>query len=197
MKVFRQLAAAIAAVLILGAAPAAAGPTVLKPADPQPDAAALQPGLGVQYSYPTDVRSLSQAESWLAYGVEAGPPLIGFDYIDTAPGEKALTSKRDVYVVAAIEGFMHFEKPGVYKLEFHSNDGLEVKIGGTRVYRSDGRHPCETGGWTEVEAPVAGWYPLSALFFQRLNTSCLLLQWAPPGEEMDWTPNEVFAHIPG
>lgn len=196
MSLFQSFAPALAAALLAGAA-ALAGPPVLAPADPQPDPAKLKPGLAVEYAYPADVKSLDQAQSWRQYGVEQGPPLIGFDYIDTAPGENSLTSKRAEYVVAFISGFMRFDSAGVHKLEFQSNDGLDVEIGGQRVYRYDGRHPCETGGWVEVEVPAPGWYPLKALFFQRMNTSCLLLQWAPPGAELDWTPNEVFAHIPG
>jgi hypothetical protein len=195
MKVIGHLTAALA--VMLGATAAFAGPTALTPANPQPDEAALQPGLAVKYAYPAEVRSLDQAESWLSYGTEDGPPLVGFDYIDTAPGENALTSNRAEYVVAAISGFMRFDKPGVQRLEFQSNDGLRVRIGGAHVYTYDGRHPCETSGWVEVNAPAAGWYPLEALFFQRLNTSCLLLQWEPPGEATEWTPNSVFAHIPG
>jgi hypothetical protein len=196
MKIIGHLTAALVAVLVTAAAPGLAQ-TVMTPANPQPDAGALQPGLAVDYAYPSDVKSLNQAQSWASYGVEAGPPLIGFDYIDTAPGENALTSSRAEYVVAFIDGFIHFDKPGTYKLEFQSNDGLDVKIGGADVYRYDGRHPCGSSGWVEVEAPVAGWYPLEALFFQRLNTSCLLMQWEPPGEGAVWTPNSAFAHIPG
>lgn len=197
MKVIGQLAAAFVAAMALGAAAAFAGPTALTPASPQPDAAALKPGLGVVYAYPPEVRTLDQAKSWLPYGTEPGPPLIGFDYIDTAPGENALTSNRAEYVVASITGFIRFDKPGTYRLEFQSNDGLDVFIGGAHVYRYDGRHPCESSGWVEVSAPEAGWYPLEALFFQRLNTSCLLMQWEPPGEATEWTPNDAFAHIPG
>ena len=43
--------------------------------------------------------------------------------------------------------------------------------------------------------PAPGWYEVKALWFQRLNTSCLLMEWRPPGAaEFDWTPNGNFAY---
>ena len=182
----------LAAVLVAGAAHAQA--INLTPADPQPDEAALSPGLAVQYAYPADVKSLTDAKGWLDYGTETGPPLIGFDYPDTLEGEKALTSRQSIQVVAAIEGYIKFDAPGVTQLDFISNDGLLVKISGQEVSRYDGRHPCESGGTVDVNVPAAGWYELEALYFQRAGTACLLMMWGDPGADLGWTPNEAFAH---
>lgn len=191
----RLILGALAA-MALGASAALAGPVALTPANPQPDEAALQEGLAVQYAYPADVKSLSQAEDWLGYGVETGEPLIGFDYIDTEDGEKALTSKREHYVVADISGYLKFDNAGVYEIDFVSNDGLQVWISGQEVTFYDGRHPCENAGVTEVSVPEPGWYELKALWFQRLGTSCLLAEWTPPGGSLDWIPNENTAYLP-
>lgn len=174
----------------------AAEPHPLAPANPQPDPARLRPGLAVTYAYPHDVQWLSDARGALRFGAEPGPPLVGFDYVDTAPGEKALTSKRAEHVAARIEGFIRFDRAGVWQLGFHSNDGLEVEIGGERVYVHDGRHGCESKGWEKVRVPTPGWYRLEAIWFQRLNTSCLLAEWQSPDGRKGWIPNEAFAHLP-
>lgn len=197
MRSWARLGVFVLLAAMLGVAAAAEEPQVLRPASPQPDPARLAPGLAVTYAYPADVQWLSDAEGALRFGTEAGPPLVGFDYVDTAPGEKALTSKSAEHVAARIRGLVRFDRPGVWKLGFRSNDGLAVEIGGRRVYVHDGRHGCESKGWVSVQVPEAGWYELGAVWFQRLNTSCLLLEWQGPDGKKEWAPNEVFAHLPG
>lgn len=190
----RLLAAAIFAVLA-GAWAAAAEPVRLSPAEPQPES--LEDGLQVRYAYPPDVRYLSEAERWRDRAQYPSEPLVGFDYPDTERGDPALTSPAATKVVAFIEGFIRFPEAGTWRVQFHSNDGLRVRIGGVEVYEHDGRHTCQTHGWErELIVPEAGWYPVEALYFQRFQTSCLLMEWAPPGQEMQWTPNDVFGHRP-
>ena len=183
-----------AAVFVCAATMAAAGPIKLTPADPQPAADALAEGLAVSYAFPPDVKSLRDAE-YFAKEAKSGEPLLGFDYIDTEEGEPTLTSGQSIQVVAKISGFLKFDAPGVYEVDFISNDGLRVHIGGQEVSEFDGRHPCENAGVVQVEAPVAGWYPLEALYFQRKGTACLLAEWTPPGGELDWIPNENTAYL--
>jgi hypothetical protein len=198
MTPIRALALAAIAALALSApvAPAAAQEAkTLSPARPQPSEAALEQGLAVRYARPSDIRTLERARSWEAYDPEPGPPLVGFDYPDTLPGEETLTSGQAERVIAFIDGYIRFPEPGIWKLQFHSNDGLEVNIGGREVYRHDGRHTCQTLGWKETyRVPEAGWYPVEALFFQRMNTSCLLMEWQGPNGTMTWTPNDAFAY---
>lgn len=172
----------------------------LTPANPQPDASALKPGAYVEYIY-REAKSLHEANSWLGYGdlKKPGPPLQGFTYEDSKLGENVLTADADEMVIASINGYLNFPEPGTYKLTFWSNDGLRVSIGGVEVYEHDGRHPCETLDPATVEVPEAGWYAVEALFFQRLNTACLVLEWQKPGESGDtWTvvPAEAYAHAP-
>jgi len=181
-------------VLALGllAAPACAAPLKLSPADPQPGT--LAPGLSVQYAYPDDVRTLADASRALKEGGAPGTPLAGLDYWDSEAGDMALTSNREMHVVAGIRGFVRFDAPGVYAVDFLSNDGLRVAIGGQQVTVIDERTPCESGGINEVDVPVAGWYPLEALWFQRSGTSCLHMRAAPQGSAPDWMPNAAFGH---
>lgn len=166
--------------------------TTLSPADPQPAASDLAPGLAVQYAYPPDVKTLENAGYWLDRMAKAGPPLTGLQYHDTT--DNALTSSQVTRVAAKIDGFVHFEKAGAYKLKFFSNDGLDVKLGGAEIYRDDTRHPCGSDGAVEVSVPKPGWYPLHMIYFQRLESSCLIMSWQPPGGKMGEAPNAAFAY---
>lgn len=183
----------LAALLALGAGLAgAAEAQVLTRADPQPEG--LKPGLEVRYVYPPDVRFLNQIDG-LKSNAQLGPPLIGFDYPDTVPGEKALTSNAAEKVAAFIKGYIHFDRTGKWKIRLQSNDGVRLNVGGETVYEHDGRHACMTMGWkAEYEVPEAGWYELEATWFQRYSSSCLLMEWAGPGDDFDWTPNEAFGY---
>ena len=194
--IFRRLLALISIAIATAAFAASAGELTLTPASPQPDETALRQGLHVVYAYPQDVKSLASAEHHLGKNQHSAKPLIGFDYPDTEEGDNALTARQPFQVAAHITGFIRFDEAGRYDLEFESNDGLKVEIGGAEVVYYDGRHPCSTPGFVTVVAPEAGWYPLEAIWFQRAGTSCLLMKSGPAGGELDWTPNDAFAFIP-
>jgi len=189
--------AGFAAAVLVWALPqlAAADPPTLTPANPQPDAGVLQSGLYVDYAYPADIRWLRETDGWYKHR-KKGKPLIGFDYPDTLQGEPALTSDSSEYVIAFIDGFIRFPQAGVYHIEFWSNDGLRVEIGGIQVYEHDGRHPCETLGPKPFNVPEAGWYPVTARYFQRRITSCMLMKWKPPGGALDWAPLDIYGYLP-
>jgi len=185
--------AALAALALAAATVADAAPLKLSPANPQPGG--LRSGLSVSYAYPNeDIRSLAEADRALSAGAQRGPALRGLDYRDTNPGEPTLTSKRDENVAAAIRGYVRFDAPGVYEMDFFTNDGLDAYIGGQRVGRFDGRQPCDSTFVTEVEVPQAGWYEFNATYFNRLNTSCLMMRWGKKGKPLKWVPNGVFGY---
>lgn len=171
--------------------PAFAGPLKLEPANPQP--AALSPGLSVVYAFPEDVKTLSQADRALK-SAKPGRPLEGLDYWDTEEGGETLTSGQAMNVVAGISGYVRFDAPGTYTVDFLSNDGLRAFIGGQKLAVIDERTPCDPGPAVEVEVPQAGWYPLKAVYFQRAGTACLHMRAAPAGSAPDWMPNSAFGH---
>lgn len=190
----RRAAVSALAFLVLGAlgGMAQADPLPLTPADPQPSG--LKPGLAVVYAYPAEVKSLAQAQSALKHGAEPGPDLTGLDYRETEPGENALTSSRVERVAADISGYVRFDAPGIYTIDFLTNDGLRAVVGGQLVGEFDGRQPCEETFAVEVEVPKAGWYPLRALWFQRMNSSCLHMRAGPAGKRPMWMPDAAFGH---
>jgi PA14 domain-containing protein len=187
MTIFRTVAMATAAMLVATAAFAA--PLKLKPASPQPSG--LKAGLAVKYAYPLDVKSLSQAARFLKKG-KRGKPLSGLDYRDTNQGDLTLTSTSAMHVAAAITGFVKFDSPGVYTIDFLTNDGLDAKIGGQRVGYFDGRQTCQETPAVQVEVPQAGWYPVDITYFQRVGTACLHMR-AGKGS-VNWMPNSAFGY---
>ncbi|KIN65053.1 hypothetical protein Z946_3951 [Sulfitobacter noctilucicola] len=175
------------------AAPAFAQSVTLTPADPQPSADDLKPGLAVSYGYGGEMRSLDHAEQKLKRA-KSGPPLRGLSYDDNTEGEKALTSTSASKVAAAISGFVKFDKAGTFEIEFISNDGIIASIGGQQVALSDGVHSCDPAGPQEVIVPQAGWYALEATYFQRKGTACLIMDWDADGR-MGPAPDSAFAHV--
>lgn len=187
------LRTAVAALALTAATAAGAAPLKLSPASPQPGG--VQPGLSVVYGYAPDgqdIRTLADAGAVLRKGAKAGPALRGLDYRDNNIGDNTLTSSKSENVAASIKGYIRFDAPGVYEVDFFTNDGLDARIGGQRVGFFDGRQACDSTYVTEVEVPRAGWYDFEATYFNRLNTSCLMMRWGQKGKPLKWVPNAVF-----
>lgn len=171
-----------------------AAPLALVIADPQPNDGDITRGLAVQYAYPMDVKTLAEAEEALE-NARDGKPLTGLNYPDAPEGKLALTSRKDTKVAAGISGFMRFDAPGTYTIDFLTNDGLQATLGEQEVAYHDGRHPCETTDKVEVTAPQAGWYALEAVFFQRKGGHCLQMRIGPEGGELDFVDDATFGYI--
>lgn len=183
---------AITALVAIGATAATAGPLKLKPAKSQPEA--LSEGLSVDYAYPSDVKSLRDAYIALGIGAEPGEPLAGLDYLSSEDTPNALTSKKETKVAARIKGYIRFDEPGTYTLAAYSNDGLELTIGGKEVAKVDEKRACDPIGEVEVSIRKAGWFELEALYWQRKGGSCLILEWAKDGGELEVIPADAFGY---
>ena len=162
----------------------------LTPADPQPKG--LTPGLAVSYAYGAGGRTLEEAQGKLTKA-KPGPALAGLSYLDSNEGDNTLTADEPFKVAAAISGYIRFDTPGTFEINFFSNDGLNASIGGKQVAMADEVRGCEPTGVKEVEVPVAGWYALEATYFQRKGTACLMMDWSVSGE-MEPVPDAVFGH---
>ncbi|WP_300057351.1 PA14 domain-containing protein [uncultured Roseobacter sp.] len=185
--------AAFAVAIVLPAL-AVAETVTLSPADPQPSAAELSPGLAVVYAFPGDVRTVKDARNALKRKTVEGPPLAGLSYDDTTEGDETLTSGKAMKVAADISGYIKFDAPGTYVLDFLNNDGLEISIGGEIVGDYDEVHSCGYAGEIEVDVPQAGYYPLQATYFQRKGTACLMMEWGPDSDGLELVPDSAFFH---
>ena len=169
----------------------------LKSATPQPGAGDLRPGLGVTYYYNV-FNDTSEIPDWAKYkdGVK-GEPILILDYF-VGDGD-VLTSGRGDEVGADIRGYISFPVAGTYTIAMRSNDGVDLKIGGVRIVHDPGVHSDRFSELTPVEITTPGWYPLHLLYFEKRVTSTLELYWLKPGGsgQLDFVPEEAFAHIPG
>jgi hypothetical protein len=198
MRTRRLRCALVACLVALGPAvwPALAADPLsgLKPAEPQPPAAQLTPGLAVRYGYAI-VNSIGEFAKKGGGKWEPGPPLPTVDY-KTGSG-KVLTSKESDGVLAVIEGLIRFDKPGVYGFDVTSNDGVRVEIGGQLVYEDDSVHADDTSERIDVKVDAPGWYPIQIHYFEKRNTSTLILRWIGPGEKgkLQPVPARALAHV--
>lgn len=187
-----RLIGALAALSMLCATISLAEPLTLSPADPQPKR--LQEGLAVTYAYPSEkIRSLSDAAAALESSGRTGKPLAGLNYPDTKEGDLVMTARREYQVAAQITGYVRFDAPGTYEIDFLTNDGLQVALGGQEVALYDGIHGCETTRVTQVQVPEAGWYELDAVYFQKEGTSCLQMRMASGGA-LTIPPDSTFGY---
>jgi hypothetical protein len=159
------------------------------PADPQPAAAELKPGLAVGYVR-LMTRSVDDVEGESDF--EAGPPLTKLDY-RTGAGN-VLTSKWNDGVGARITGYIKLPEAGRYLLAMESNDGVRVYLNGKRIINDPGVHTDQFSPNAQVNASAPGWYELKIFYFERKSTSTLRMHWQTPGKDaFVLVPPEQFA----
>src|SRR5215831_12459692 len=176
-RVFRGLAGTVFAATV-ALAPAARAETItgLKPAEPQPTAEQLAPGLAVQYTYAI----MNHVDEMKGRKFEPGPPITHLDW--RMGSGIVLTSKAHEAVGAQISGFVLFEKAGTYGLDVTSNDGVRVEIGGKLIHEDPGVHSDATSDRIDVKIDKPGWYPITIMYFQKRYTATLAVRWIGPGE---------------
>ncbi|WP_435229230.1 PA14 domain-containing protein [Pseudopelagicola sp. nBUS_20] len=184
--------AALAGVLAILTSVAMAQVIQLTPSNPQPNG--LKKGLKVGYfSGDRQVRRLAEARSRLKYQ-KPGKPLPGLNFPDKGNGAEVLTSGLAKLVVADIQGYIKFDKVGVYQLEFFSNDGSQIWIGGQEVAKLNRITPCASAGRPQVNVPKKGWYDFRAIYWQKEGTACLESEWIPPGGKRSLIPDAAFGY---
>ena len=189
-------AAFLMGLLLLMAGTARGGEVItgLAPLSPQPTADQMAPGLGVIYHFAkfNEIREIPEWAKW-RQGTR-GRPIPRLDYhVGTGP---VLTQEATDLVGADIDGLIHFSTPGIHTFLVHSNDGVQLEIGGKLIHKDPGVHADRFSDEIRVEVTSAGWYPLSLLYFEKKNTSTLELYWmTPDNPDPDYVPAEAFAHL--
>jgi len=191
MKVSRLAYAFLVSALLAGS-PALAQ----SPASPQPDAAALQPGLEVSY-YIGLFRHIDEFADWTN---NKGKPGTVIPKIDWKVGKGiVLDSGYDDGVGVRISGLIRMETAGEYKFAFNSNDGFRLIVGGVEVVEDPDVHADRMSDIGSINIATPGWYPIKVIYFERKNTSTLQMFWRPAGAassgSMPIVPPEVLAHV--
>ncbi len=162
----------------------------LAPAEPQPDAASLRPGLAVGYVQ-LMTRTVEAVEAQSDF--TPGPPLVKLDY--RSGKGRVLTSEWADGVGARITGFIRLPEAGRYLFAVESNDGVRVYLNGQRIIDDPGVHADQFSENAEVLASAPGWYALTIFYFERKNTATLSLQWQRPGRDgFEVVPPEQLAY---
>jgi hypothetical protein len=163
----------------------------LKPAEPQPSAEQLAPGLAVGYVY----GRFNHLKEFATMKFQPGKPLA---HLDHRMGDGAVlgTKERD-QVGALITGFIRFDKAGTYGFDVTSNDGVRVEIGGKLLYEDPTVHSDDTSDRIDVKIEQPGWYPIRILYFEKKGTATLVLR-RVEGEakgKLAPVPAAAFAHL--
>jgi hypothetical protein len=180
----------------LSASPAAAqSVSGVRPANPQPTADAIVPGLATEYlRLGRETRHVDDVER--AGKGHKGKPLEMIDY--NTGNDYVLTSEEKTFLGARITGFIKFDKPGTYVFTTQSNDGVRLKIGGKTIIEDPDVHADQFSSNVSVPIATAGWYDFYIVYFQRKGTATLELYWLPPGaDDFDFVPAEAFARPKG
>jgi hypothetical protein len=168
----------------------------VKPADPQPTADQLRPGLAVVY-YSNFFRHIRELVEWEDYKEgKPGEPITQLNY-RVGQGD-VLTSGMDDGVGAKMTGYILLDTPGAYSFAFESNDGVRLEIDGQIVVDDPDVHGDRFSDIGAVIVEEPGWHPITIRYFERKSTSTLMFHWLPPGAEgtMPLVPPEVLAHRP-
>ena len=194
---FRKLhSTALAGFLLVALGMGEAVAQYVKPADPQPAAEQLRPGLAVVY-YSHFFRHIRELVEWEEYKEgKPGEPITQLNY-RVGQGD-VLTSGMDNGVGAKMTGYILLDTRGAYSFAFESNDGVRLEIDGQIVVEDPDVHGDRFSDIGAVIVEEPGWHPITIRYFERKNTSTLMFHWLPPGAEgtMPLVPPEALAHRP-
>ena len=168
------------------------------PASPQPTN--LKPGLSVRYFFHF-VRGMKAFSYYTGKGKGKGENGTPLNQINFRSGfGNVLTSSQPDGVLAVIDGYIKFDKPGSYAFRVHSNDGVRFFLSEKLMFEDPDWH-AEGDSMSDpfkINIEKAGWYPLTIWYFERKGTSTLELFWQPPGAaKMAHVPPSAFGHKAG
>ncbi|MDP6590563.1 MAG: PA14 domain-containing protein [Alphaproteobacteria bacterium] len=172
-----------------------------RPADPQPEASALEPGLAVDYYY-LKLEKLDDLYNWLDHKKpDRGAPLANLDFVSGQKGP-VLGVDSGALVAAIITGFVRFPESGQFKLLALVNDGMRLWVGqgsDTPILEDPRKLSDRLVGPADITVEADLWYPMKLEYFQKKGTSALVLAWMRPGAgegEEEVIEAEYLAHLP-
>lgn len=94
-------------------------------------------------------------------------------------------------------GYIHLEHKGSWEFKAKSNDGIEIKIAGTRVAFDPDVHSDSFSKPINYSVSKPGWYPIIVRYFQRKGTATLEFYWKSPADtQFEIIPESAYWHIP-
>ena len=96
-----------------------------------------------------------------------------------------------------MEGLLHIDRPGTYRFQALSNDGIRVYLDGQRIIDDPDVHSNRLSAVAAVDIADPGWHPLEVEYFQRKGTAAIMLYWQPPESgALSIIPARAYGHIP-
>ncbi|HEX6957995.1 MAG TPA: PA14 domain-containing protein [Ferrovibrio sp.] len=192
----RQASAALlGAALLMFAAPgrAATMPSV-QPLQPQPAAAAIQPGLVPTYYRNITFEHVDDLVRFAGRNKgEVGKPVAP---VDGGDGSGAIWESQMTQLWGLrLDGMIRLER-GDYYFAANSNDGVRIFLGGPMLLEDPDVHGDRMSSPAEVKVTVPGWYPLTIWYFQKKNTATLQFFWQKPGAaKFEIVPAAALGHL--
>lgn len=123
----------------------------------------------------------------------AGRPVL---YLNHQFGRgKAFDSGTNRGIAMELSGFIRLERPGIYRFQTKSNDGVRVYIDGHLLIDDQYDHSDRLSAVVELSIQEPAWYSLRMRYFQRIGLATLQLYWQPPGAaNFAIVPATVLAH---
>ncbi len=100
------------------------------------------------------------------------------------------------------EGYLYIKTPGTYTFETQSDDGSKFyfntfyNYSTTATVDNDGQHGAIVKTGT-VNIPAAGWYPVTATFFDATLDESIKVFWTGPGIARQQIPDAAFVEFVG
>ena len=156
----------------------------------------LEPGLTPYYIFKKyrNIDRMPSDERIMAEGVTK-KPILKIDH--QFGGGNVFDSRRNQGVGMLILGFIKFDKPGEYRFQVLSNDGVRIFLGNRVIINDPTVHSDQFAESLGVVIEQEGWIPLRIKYFQRKGTAALSFRWKTP--DMDSyapVPPEALAHLP-
>lgn len=182
-------------------APAVNNVAGLKPLEPQPDEADMEPGLKVWYFTGLFIRRIGempQGTPPFSWGKQ-GKPIPYLNHHFVGKDKKKLNvfdSGTHRGVAMYLWGMIKFPSAGRYFFRSMVNDGILVLIDRKTIIDDSTWGSDRFSKETIVEVPEPGWYPIVVKYFQRKGTARVHLFWKGPGQDdYVFVPPESYAHL--
>lgn len=170
----------------------------LKPANPQPEAGRLKPGLSVFYIFKffrhiDEMPPHERAREMGRPAAKPGQPVLQLNHqFDKGP---VFDSGENRGVGVYMNGYLRLSQPGRYIFRARSNDGIRIFINDQMIINDPDVHGERFSNRGIVDIKQAGWYDLKLQYFQRKGSAMLKLYWKIPGANARViVPAEVLAH---
>ena len=168
-----------------------------QPALSQAEKKQTTPGLSVVY-YPKKIRHISEMpdSKWIVKNGFHGEPIQIISH-QFKNGE-VFGSGMKQEVCVQMQGYLNFEKTGMYLIKANSNDGIRVFLDNKMILDDPDVHSERFTPYAKIQIKQPGRYAILLRYFQRKGSATLEMYWKTPGsDKFDIIPATAYSHDSG